>query len=157
MGRFPGVSGGFVFDPDDWSASSVDATIDVASLYLGDVEWQKKMLSNDFFDAKRYPSMRFTSERVEKGDGDRGRIHGALTLHGVTRPVTLDFAVNRVGRHTYSLQYVAGFSATATIRRSDFGMRHLLPAVGDVVEIRLEIEGIRVRRDDASNAGSMRP
>ena len=63
----------------------------------------------------------------------------------MTRPVVLETRVNRVGRHTYSMKYVAGFSATAMLKRSDFGMTRLLPAVGDVVELRLEIEGIRSR------------
>ena len=59
----------------------------------------------------------------------------------------LDVTRNRVGRHSFSLKYVAGFSATATIRRADFGMTRLLPAVGDEVQLRLEVEGLRERDD----------
>ena len=159
MGRFPAVKGDFTFDPDDWSTARVDATITVDSLYLGDADWQKKVLSNDFLDAKRHPTIHFASERVEKIDDKHGRIAGQLTLLGVTRPVTLDFTLNRVGRHTYSLQYVAGFSATTTIKRSEFGMRRLLPAVGDEIEIRLEVEGIRDKDagGDEAGTGRMRP
>lgn len=142
MGRFPTVTGGFTFDADDWSTASVDATIDVASLYLGDADWQKKVLS-DFLDAKAHPTMRYVSERVEAVDATHAKVHGALTLHGVTKPVVLDVTLNRIGRHSYSLKYVAGFSATTTIRRSDFGIARLLPAVGDEVQVRLEIEGLR--------------
>ena len=143
MGRFPGVEGEFTFDPDDWSASRVQATLDVASLYLGDEAWEKKILGDDFLDAKRFPTMRYVSERVEKTGEATGRVHGKLTLRGVTRPVVLDVRLNRIGRHSFSFAYAAGFSATAKLKRSDFGMKRLLPAVGDEIDIRLEIEGLR--------------
>lgn len=143
MGRFPALSGGFSFDPDDWSSATAQATIEVKSLYLGDEDWQKKMLSDEFFDAAKYPTITFVAERLEKSAGDAGTLRGQLTLHGVTKPVALELTVNRVGTHSFSLKHVAGFSARGTIKRSDFGMTHLLPAVGDEVEIRLEIEGTR--------------
>lgn len=157
MGRFPGLSGRFTYDPDDPAAAKVDATIAIASLYLGDAAWEKKMLGRDFFAAKEHPTARFVATRWSPAGADRGTLSGELTLRGITRPVTLAVTVNRVGRHSYSLQHVAGFSASATIKRSDFGMRRLLPAVGDEVEIRLEIEGIRTddadaARGDASDA-----
>ena len=148
MGRFTGVSGSFRFDPDDPASASVEAEIDVASLWLGDAAWERKVRSDDFFDAAQWPTMRYVSRRVEQLDDGRLRVDGELTLRGVTRPVTLDVRVNRVGRNSFTLQHRAGFSATATIRRSEFGMRRLLAAVGDEVEIRLEIEGVRVRRGD---------
>lgn len=149
MGRFTGVSGSFRFDPDDPGSATVVAEIDVGTLWLGDAAWERKVLSDDFFDAERWPTMRYASTRVEAlGDG-RLRVDGELTLRGVTRPVTLDVQMNRVGRNSFTLQHRAGFSATAIIRRSEFGMRRLLAAVGDEVEIRLEIEGVRVRRGDA--------
>ena len=147
MGRFTGLTGGFTFDPDDWSSAKTDATIDVATLYLGDADWQKKMLSEEFLDVKRFATMRFVADKLEKaGDAD-GELRGELTLHGITRPVTLKVHVNRVGTHSFSLKYVAGFSATTTIKRSDFGMKQMIPAVGDEVEVRLEIEGLRTKKD----------
>jgi polyisoprenoid-binding protein YceI len=158
MGRFPKVSGTFTFDPDDWSSAKVEATIDVASLYLGDEAWEKKMLSDRFFDVKRHPTMTFVGERVEQTGERNGVIHGTLTLRGVSRPVDVSFRVNRIGRHSFSFRSAAGFSGTARIRRSDFGMRHLLPAVGDTVDIRLEVEGLKSRggarrSDRGSDAG----
>ena len=143
LGRFTRVEGSLAFDPDDWSSARCEATIAVDSLWLGDEAWEKKMLSDAFLDARRHPTMRFECERLERIDAKRGRLHGALTLRGVTRPVSLDVRVNRIGRHTFSLAYVAGFSATGTIRRSDFGITRMLPAVGDEIGIRLEVEAIR--------------
>jgi polyisoprenoid-binding protein YceI len=146
MGRFHGLTGQFDYDPKDWSSARVEAEIPIASLYLGDRAWEKKMLSDQYFDVERYPTARFVGTRLEQLDDTHGRLHGELTLHGVTRPVVLELTANRIGRHTYSLKYVAGFSAHTTLKRSDFGMSHLLPAVGDDVEIRLEVEGLRERR-----------
>ena len=152
VGRFPGVSGTFRFDRDDWSGATAEATIEVSSLYLGDDAWEKKILSDDFLDVERHPRITFRSERIEPVDDKRARVTGALTLHGVTRPVTLDVRLNRIGRHSFSLKHAAGFSATAKLRRSEFGMRRLLPAVGDEIEIRLEIEGLRTKRSAAGEA-----
>ncbi|HVF35745.1 MAG TPA: YceI family protein [Candidatus Saccharimonadia bacterium] len=143
VGRFTRVDGVLAFDPDDWSTARCEATIAVDSLWLGDAVWEKKVLSDAFLDASRHPTMRFECERAERIDAKRGRLFGALTIRGVTRPVELELRVNRIGRHTFSLAYVAGFSATGTIRRSDYGITRMLPAVGDEIEIRLEVEAIR--------------
>jgi polyisoprenoid-binding protein YceI len=145
MGRFPGVEGTVIFDPEDWASAAVEAKIDAASLYLGDAAWEKKMRSDEFFDVERFPTLRYVSERVEPTGAKTARVHGALTLRGVTRPVVLDLTVNRVGRNSFNLKHTAGFSARSTIRRSEFGMTRLKAAVGDEVEIRLEIEAVRDR------------
>lgn len=143
VGRFTRVGGWLEFDADDLARTRCEVTIDAASLFLGDADWEKKVRSDAFLDAGRHPRLRYACGRVEALAVDRARLHGQLTLRGVTRPVVLEVAINRVGRHTYSMAYVAGFSATGTIRRSDFGLRRMLPAVGDEVSIRLEVEAIR--------------
>lgn len=147
LGRFPEVSGQFVFDPDDWAASHVDATIAVGSLYMGNADWEKKV-RRDLLDEDKFPTIHFVSDSLTKTDDQHGHLKGQLTLHGVTKPVEFDVTLNRVGRHTFSFQYVAGFSAQFVLKRSDYGMTRLLPAVGDEVEIRLEIEGNRAKNED---------
>lgn len=143
MGRFTRVGGWLEFDPGDPARTRCEVAIEADSLFLGDDAWEKKVRSDAFLDAGRHPRLRYACGRVEALAVDRARLHGQLTLRGVTRPVVLEVAINRVGRHTYSMAYVAGFSATGTIRRSDFGLRRMLPAVGDEVSIRLEVEAIR--------------
>ncbi len=143
LGRFPAISGSFDYDPANPAQSKVQAELAVDALYVGDDALRAKLLSDDFFDQRRHPTIRFTSTAVEPLDDKRLAISGTLELHGVTRPIRFEATINRVGRHSFSLKYVAGFSATTTIKRSDFGMTRLLPAVGDEVEIRLEVEGIR--------------
>lgn len=145
-GRMHVKAGTFRFDADDWSASHVDATIDIASLDMGDEPWNKKLL-NAYFDAGNYPTAHFVSTSVEKTGERSGVIHGNLTLLEKTRPVDLQVTFNRVALNGYSLHYVAGFSATAAFKRSTFGMDRELKSVGDDVAVRLEIEGVRERSD----------
>ena len=142
-GRFRVKDGWFRFDPEHWDASSCSVTIAVDSLDLGDESWQKKMLSDEFFDVKQHPEMTFDCTGLEKTGDDTGRLAGKLALHGVTRELTLELRLNKVGTHSYSFKRMAGFSASGTLRRSDFGMKALLPAVGDEVTLRIEAEGAR--------------
>jgi polyisoprenoid-binding protein YceI len=143
MGRFTGVTGSIEFDPDDWTAGRVEATIDIGSLWLGDAAWERKMRSDDFFNAVRFPAARFTSQRIEPTGESTARVHGLLELRGVARPVVLEVTRNRVGRNTFNLKQTAGFSARTTLSRRAFGISRLPAAIADDVEIVLEIEAIR--------------
>ena len=142
VGRMHVKAGTFRFDADDWSASQVDATIDVASLDMGDEPWNRKLLSA-YFDVTNHPTAHFVSTSVEKTGERTGVIHGKLTLLEKTRPVDLQVKFNKAALNGYSLRYVAGFSATAEFKRSTFGMDRELKSVGDDVSVRLEIEGMR--------------
>lgn len=145
-GEFHEIEGGFRFDAEDWSKSICDVRIGVASIDLDDDAWNRTLLGERWFDAERYPQMRYRCLAVVR-EGERdGRIEGELSLRGITRPVTLRLRFNRAGVHKYSLQQVAGFEAHATLKRSDFGMTRFLPEIGDDIEIRLDIEGIREGR-----------
>jgi len=141
-GRLHLKQGTFRFDGDDWSTAQVDATIDIASLDMGDAPWNSKLLSG-YFDATVYPTARFVSTRVEKTGERTGLIHGNLTLLGRTKPVDLQVTFNRAAFNGYTLRYVAGFSATAAFKRSSFGMDRETKTVGDDVSVHMEIEGVR--------------
>ena len=142
-GRFRIKDGWFKFDAEHWEQSSCSVTIAVDSLDFGDEAWQKKVLSDEFFDVKRYPEMGFECVRLEKTGDDAGKLTGKLTLRGQAREVVLELKLNKVGTHSYTFQHMAGFSAHGTLERSQFGMRALLPGVGDEVELRIEAEGHR--------------
>jgi polyisoprenoid-binding protein YceI len=142
-GRFKVAEGSFRFDPEHWEKSSCAVKIAVDTLNFGDAAWEKKVLSDEFFDVKRHPTMDYQCESMEKTGDNTGRIRGKLALRGVTRDVTLEVHLNKVGTHSFTLQHLAGFSATGTLKRSDFGIKTLLPGVGDEVELRLEVEGSR--------------
>lgn len=145
IGRFTRWQGGFSYDPDDPSASRVDVTIDIASLDLGDANWNKTMLGRKWFDAEHFPQAHFVGNRFEPVDATHARLHGDLTLKGRTQPVTLQVRINRFGTHPYTLKATAGFSATTTLSRSAFGLDALDGTLADAVEIRIEVEGQRAK------------
>ncbi|RZO86348.1 MAG: polyisoprenoid-binding protein [Oceanococcus sp.] len=144
-GEFLDFDGGFSFDQKNWGNSSVDVTIKTASISLDDKKWDDHMKNEDFFNVEKYPTMTFKSTKVESKDGKTGTITGDLTLLGVTKPVTLDVTFNKAGAHPFNpKKQLIGFSATGTLKRSEFGMKYALPAVGDEVEIRIEVEAEKI-------------
>ncbi|WP_033397296.1 YceI family protein [Arenimonas oryziterrae] len=154
VGSFSGSHGHLAFDAEDWSTATVDVTVPVTSLNLGDADWQKRILDRTFFDAKKFPEAHFVSTRVEKTGDHTGQVHGELTLHGITRPVTLAVTLNALKRHPLTLRRTVGFSATATIHRKDFGMDAWPNVVGDEIRLIIEAEAIRSdrRADDQEPA-----
>ena len=137
MGRFDRFDGDFRFDPADPTKSSVTVTIPVSSIDTGVAKLDAHLQTADFFDVANYPTATFKSTRVERA-GEHGlKVTGDLTLHGVTRPVVLDVAINKIGPHPMAGRAAAGFDATTTIKRSDFGISNYVPNVSD--EIRLSI------------------
>jgi polyisoprenoid-binding protein YceI len=141
--RFRIKSGFFHFDDGDWSTAKVDAIVDAASLDLGDAAWDAKVRSWEFLETGKYPEAHFVSQSAEKAGDKSAVVHGALTLRGVTHKLDLSVTFNRAGLDPYDLRYTAGFAATATLKRSDFGMTKYLPDIGDAVQIRIEAEGLR--------------
>ncbi len=140
------VKSGFIhFDAGDWQHARVEVVIDTTSLDMGDAAWNAKLRSWEFLDAGKYPTARFVSTAVEKTGAHSGIVHGMLTLRGASRPVDLAVTFNRAGVDAYSLHFTAGFSATARLKRSNFGMKKYLPDVGDAIDIRIEVEGLRDR------------
>jgi polyisoprenoid-binding protein YceI len=143
MGLFSIAQGNLQFDPAHWDAASVDVTIELGSLWLGDAKWQDTVKSWQFLQTKKWPLARFVSRSVEKTDAQNGVIHGDLTLHGKTLPVDLAFHLNKIGNDAYTFKHTAGFSATARLKRSAFGMNKLLSAVGDDITLDIAVEAQR--------------
>jgi polyisoprenoid-binding protein YceI len=140
VGEFKLGDGTFTFDTDDWSKSKVDVKIPVATLELGDVKWNTHVLGPEFLESAKYPDISFVSRKVEKLDASHGKVYGELTIKGVTKPVVLDLTVNKVGEHPMRKTQAAGFTATTTVHRSEFGVVTYVPAVADDVVIRIEVE-----------------
>ncbi|TDK27378.1 polyisoprenoid-binding protein [Luteimonas aestuarii] len=153
LGTFSGVDGVIHFDPRDLASARLDVRIPVASLELGDARWNAATLARNLLDAERHPEARFVSSRVEVLDGQRAVVHGQLTLRGVAREVALETTINAVKRHPMPpFRRTAGFSATTTLRRSDFGIDAWRSMIGDEVELRIEAEATLARGDAASVA-----
>ncbi|GAA0707635.1 YceI family protein [Dokdonella soli] len=143
QGRLRIKEGWFQFDDKDWSASRVDVAIDLASADMGDAKWNDTVRSGQFLDVGRWPTAHFVSRSVEKRDATHGMIHGDLNFHGETKPIDVAFTLNRIGNDPYAFKQKAGFSASATLHRFEFGMKRYADVVSEAVELRLEIEGIR--------------
>lgn len=143
QGEFLDFDGGFNFTPDNWSNSEVSVSIDTPSLTLNDDKWDKHVKNPDFFNVEKFPTMTFNSTKVESTDGKTGKVYGNLTMLGVSKPVVLDVTFNKAAIHPSSKRYVAGFSGTTTVKRSEFGMKYGVPVIGDEIEVRLEVEGMR--------------
>lgn len=141
MGIFRASAGHFVFDAEKPENSSVEATVQTASIDMGTEAWDKHMKNADFFNVEKFPTMTFKSSKVSQSGEKTALVEGDLTILGVTKPVTLNVTFVGSGEHPYSKKPTVGFTAIANIRRSDFGMTYGLPAVGDDVEITLNVEG----------------
>jgi polyisoprenoid-binding protein YceI len=147
-GRFTRWSGQLRFDAANPAASTVEVSIDPASLDTADAQRDAHLRSPDFFDVEKYPSASFRSTKVEVAAGDRYRVTGDLAIHGVTKPVVLDVTYEGSGKDPWGGER-AGFLASTAIDRKDFGLEWnkaletggLL--VGDKVELTLEIEAVK--------------
>ncbi len=151
LGTISGSTGGLVFDPEDWSSARVDVSVPLQRLDLGDTKWNRATLARNLLDAERFPDARFVSTRVEPLGGNRANVIGMLTLRGVSREVKLDVVFNTLRRHPLPpFRLTAGFSATATISRSDFGISAWKSMIGDEIGLRMEVEAVRGRFTDAT-------
>lgn len=145
IGTFSGSTGQLQFDENDWSQSSVMVSIPIASLNLGDADWQKKILDGTFFDAEKYANASFVSQRIEKISATNGIAHGLLTIRNISQPVSLDFSLNLLKRHPLNFKRTIGFSATAKISRKAFGMTSWSTVIGDDVKIMIELEATKTK------------
>ena len=137
--RMTGVRGGFSFDPAHPETARLQVEIDAASVDTGDPAFNRQ-IADEVLEASKYPTIRFVSTAVKPGREGRGQVVGDLTLHGQTHPVTLDAVFNGFAASPQEKAVRMGFSADATVRRSDFGATKYAPMVGDEVSVALETE-----------------
>jgi polyisoprenoid-binding protein YceI len=140
---------GTVAAPDaDFGRASLDVVIDAASIDTGVADRDGHLRSADFFDVERYPEITFKSADVTRVASDRLRVTGALTIKGVTRDVVLDVEHLGLAKDPWGNER-AGFSATTSIDRREFGLtwNQVLETggvmVGDRIDIAIEIEAVR--------------
>ena len=139
-GRFNDFDATLFLDKTGIEKSGVKVTVDVASVDTNNTTLEGKLRSDTFFDTKKYPEASFNSTSFEKLSDTKGTLKGMLSLHGVTRPVTLDVTLNGIGVNPFSKKPTIGFAATTSIKRSDFGIKEYLPAVGDDVTLMIDAE-----------------
>jgi len=143
-GSFTKFSGDVVYDPANASLSTANAEIDASSIYTANERRDNHLKSPDFFDVAKYPTLAFQSTKVT-ADGGKLKIEGNLTMHGVTKPVTLEGAFLGSGPAMGGQR--AGFEASGKVDRKEFGIIwnkvvDQNAMLGDDVEIRLAVEGV---------------
>jgi polyisoprenoid-binding protein YceI len=133
--------GTLVFDEQHPANSSVEVTLPLARLDTHVPALDEHLKKPDFLNADQYPVVTFKSTEVQPLGGNKFKVTGNLTVHGVTRPVVLDATLNKVGPHPMTKAPSIGFDATASIKRSDFGVGAYVPNVSDELSIRITTEG----------------
>ncbi len=139
-GRFNTVAGTMQFDAKAPEKSQITVTIDVASIDTNHTELEGKLKGADWFDVAKFPTATFTSTKVEKLTATTGKVTGDFTLHGITKPLTLDVTFNGAGTNPFMNADQLGFSAKGALKRSDFGISQYIPMVGDDVTLAIETE-----------------
>ena len=147
-GHFSGITGTVVFDPVAPENSRVEATIDATTIHTRDEQRDTHLKSADFLDVEKFPTITFVSKKITGSDGE-WKVTGDLTIHGVTKEVTLDVEGPAPEAKDPWGNVKTGATATTKINRKDFGMVFNMALetggvmVGDEVTITLEVELLR--------------
>ena len=139
--RFNALSGSFSYEPGAWQATKVAITVDPRSIDTEDNIFNKTVAG--YFEPDKYPAILFKSTGLTSDAEGHGQLAGDLTLHGVTKPVTLDVTFNGVGPGLLGAGTRMGFSGAGSIKRSEFGVTGGRPWAGDQVELTFEVEFVK--------------
>ncbi|WP_299614212.1 YceI family protein [uncultured Tateyamaria sp.] len=139
-GMFSGFEGEISFDQENPANSTVNVSMPTKSMFTGWEQREAHFMSEDFFGATDEDVITFTSTAVEVTGEDTAKITGDLTMNDVTKSVVLDATLNQVGPNPVSQKDWAGFDATTTLLRSDFGLGAFAPAVSDEVQVQISVE-----------------
>ena len=146
IGHFDKFSGTFSYDETKLQSTTAMATIEATSINTGIEKRDNHLRSPDFFDVQKFPAIIFKSTGVSDVAGTKAKLHGDLTMHGVTKPVVLDLDVAGATKDPMGKGMRAGATATGHVSRLDFGIGPvggpMAAAVGTDVEITIEIEGV---------------
>ncbi len=141
-GRFNRMSGTFQLDASDPSRSAIDVQVEADSVDTANAQRDQALRGSDFFDVQKLPMIRFESKKVSRNDAGIFLVEGEMTLHGVTRPLTIQVESTGTGKGMFG-EVRSGLEAVFTLRRSEFGMNKMLGSVGDEVRLIVSLEGIR--------------
>ncbi|MGF7152764.1 YceI family protein [Novosphingobium gossypii] len=135
FGTLPGATGTLSLDTKNLASAKLDVSVPVASVSTTNKTLDEELVSADWFDAAKYPTMRFVSTKVTKTGARTADIAGNLTLHGVTKPVVLKATFKAANVNPMKKVYTLGFNAVGTIKRTEFGVTKYAPLVSDETQI----------------------
>ena len=136
-GTFPGAKGTLMIDPKSLEDAKLDVSVPIATVSTTNKELDTQLVSAAFFDAAKYPQMRFASTSVTRTGPTTAKVAGDLTLHGVTRPIVLDATFTGAGPNQFSKVFTIGFKAQGQISRSEFGIAKWVPVISDATTINI--------------------
>jgi polyisoprenoid-binding protein YceI len=142
-GRFDDFTAGFMCGDGGADLSSVNFTVKAESVNSQNPKRDGHIKSPDFLNAKQFPEITFKSTAAKAIDADTTEVTGDLTLHGVTKPLTVKVVRVGTGKNPQSGQDLVGFETTFTIKRTDFGVSYGVPAVSDDVQMTVAVEGAK--------------
>ena len=142
IAHFGKVDGSITYDPANVGASKVEVTIPLSGLNSHVGDFDDHLRSDDFFDAAKFPNITFKSTSVKAAGKGKLKVTGDLTIKGITKPVVLNVTINKLGMQPIAKREAAGFSATTTIKRSDFDVGKYAPNVSDQVMLSITTEAI---------------
>lgn len=137
------ANGQLILDETTPQNSKVNVTIQVEDIVTGIPELDKHLKGKQFFDVSQFPTATFVSDKVDVIGKDTANVQGNLHIRGITKPVTLQVKLNKVGENPINNKKTVGFTANTTLKRSDFGMTTLIPGLGDEVQIDIEAEAFK--------------
>jgi polyisoprenoid-binding protein YceI len=129
------VSGSLNLDPKKPADSALEIHIPVATVSTTNAKLDGELKSDAWLGATQFPEIVFKSTKVTETGKDTAKVTGDLTLHGVTKPVTLAVKFNGAGTNPLDKKYTAGFEVSGKIKRSDFGVKTYVPLIGDDVDL----------------------
>ena len=153
--RATSVDGELELDARAIENSSTRIAVNVDSIRTNTPYFDKELASPKFFNAGKYPYITFSSQRYEATAEGSGRLHGLVTIRGISRPLTLDVQLNGAMENPLSGKPVIGFSAQGALLRSDFELDRFIPAVADEVAVRIEIEFVEGRTASSAAASEL--
>ena len=138
--NFGKAEGTIVYDAENVPSSSVQVTLPLTGLSALADEFYDHLTGEKWFDAAKHPDASFKSTQVEAAGEGKLKVTGELTVKGITKPVVLDVKLNKAAEHPMKKVPAIGFDATATVKRSDFGVGAYAPMVSDEVTLRITTE-----------------
>ncbi len=142
-GSFTDFAGSGTFDPENPEASSIQVTVQAASINTNNDQRDTHLKSDEFFNIEKHPTLTFQSTSITKNSDDTYNITGDFTLMGVTKPISFTATITDQISGMKEGEKRRGGSASFRIKRSDFGMNHMIGPIGDEVDITLSFSGIQ--------------
>lgn len=145
VGRFDKVQANLDFDAEHIEQSRLQAIVDMTSINVSDERFARTLSGSDWLNVEKFPQAVFTASKAEHTEGNRVLFNGELTFLGVSKPVQAEVIFNGGANNMFNGRYTIGFEAHSSFKRSDFGLDKYAALVGDVIEIEVHAEFVRIR------------